>query len=269
MKNILLIITFLIFGNGICFAQCPVENNSFQPGEKISYLAYYNWTFIWIKVGSVYFKVDTARVNDRVIYHFISEGKSFKSHDWFFKVRDKYQSWVDPQTLRPLEFLRKTYEGGYAVNNHYLFDHTDNRIYSFTENSNKPFTRDTMDMPPCTFDVLTAIFYVRTLDYSKCKVNEKIPVTMIIDNEICDLYFRYLGKETIEIKDNRKFNCLKFSVLLVEGTIFRGGEKLFVWVTDDENKVPVMVEAKILVGSIKVILRETEGLKRPLTQVEE
>jgi len=70
-----------------------------------------------------------------------------------------------------------------------------------------------------------------------------------------------LGKVVLKTKDGNKYNCIKFSALLIEGTIFKGGEDLFVWVTDDENRIPVMIEAKIIVGSVKALLSGTEGLR--------
>jgi hypothetical protein len=93
------------------------------------------------------------------------------------------------------------------------------------------------------------------------KVNDLIPIVSIIDNEVFHLHLRYLGHETIEHKNGKKYNCVKFSALLVEGTIFKGGEDLEVWVTNDANKVPVLVEAKILIGSVKAYLHEATGLR--------
>ena len=89
---------------------------------------------------------------------------------------------------------------------------------------------------------------------------------MIIDGKIYPLYIRYLGKENIRTHDGKQqYKCIKFSVLLVEGTIFKGGEDMNIWVTDDENKIPVLVESKILVGSVKAYLNTTQGLRNPTT----
>jgi len=79
------------------------------------------------------------------------------------------------------------------------------------------------------------------------------------------LYVRYLGKEILKTHDKRKFKTIKFSALLIEGTIFNGGEDLTVWVTDDLNRIPVLVEAKILIGSVKATVLDMENLKFPLT----
>jgi hypothetical protein len=111
--------------------------------------------------------------------------------------------------------------------------------------------------------VLTAIYHARNLDFSKYSIDQKIPLSLIIDNEIYDLYLRYQGREEIKVRGGTRYNCIKFSAMLVEGTIFSGGEHLTVWVTDDKNRIPVMVKAKILVGSVKAVLKSTRNLKHP------
>lgn len=245
--------------------QCFNTNFAFQVGEKITYNVAYNWHFIWINAGYVEFEVKNAKFMERDVYHFDAYGTTFKAYDWFFKVRDSFEAYLDMKSLKPLWFERKTYEGGYSVHNEYIFDHRNKRIFSFTENSNKPFSRDTLTLPSCTFDVISLSYYARNLDFNDLEVNDTVPVSAIIDNELFNLYIRYLGKEVIKTKDGSKYNCIKFSALLVEGTIFKGGEDLFVWVTDDKNRIPVLVEAKILVGSVKALLISTRGLRNKIT----
>ncbi len=264
-NKFLLISFFLLYSVLFTTAQCYKENTAFQIGEKLTYKIYYNWGFIWLNAGEVYFKVDTATYKNKNVFFFDSYGATYKKYDWFFKVRDKYEAYAELSSLKPLKFKRKTYEGGYKVHNNYYFDYKKNKIYSFTQNSYKPFTKDTLELPPCTFDVLTVIYYSRNIDFSKYNVNDKIPLSIIIDNELFNLYIRYLGKEVIETRDNEKYRCIKFTALLVEGALFSGGEEMTVWVTDDDNKIPVVVEAKILVGSIKTFLIETKGLRHKMS----
>ena len=88
---------------------------------------------------------------------------------------------------------------------------------------------------------------------------------MVVDGEIHDIYIRYLGKETIKNRDGRTFKCLKFSPLLVEGTIFESGEDMTVWVTDDANRIPIIVEAKILIGSVKAVFVDAINTRHPIT----
>ncbi len=243
--------------------QCFERNFAFSAGELLNYNVVYNWKFIWLNAGEVSFGVKKGTYRQRDAYCLYSYGNTYKGYDWFYKVRDTFRTYLDMQPLRPLRFHRNSYEGGYQVNNRYVYDYNKEKIYSFTENSNKPYVEDTLELSKCTFDVLSLCYYARNLDFSGLKVNDTIPVRSVIDNELFNLYIRYLGKVYIETASGDKYRCIKFSALLVEGTIFEGGEDLFVWVSDDKNRIPILVEAKILVGSVKAVLKDYQGLRNP------
>jgi hypothetical protein len=171
---------------------------------------------------------------------------------------------MDKETLLPLWFHRQNYEGGFEVNYKYFFDWSTKQAYTFTENSDRPFKQDTVAIRDCTYDVLSLIYFCRNLNFDGLSVNDTIPVVTFIDSEVYNLYIRYLGKEKIKDRNKQEYNCIKFSALLVEGTIFKGGEDLFVWVTDDDNRIPILVEAKILIGSAKAYFESAKGLRNPM-----
>lgn len=262
MRSIVAVISILI-NFCSCLAQCFETNFAFNEGESISYEVYYNWGFIWLNAGYVEFNVKEGNYHNRDIYYLDAFGTTYKSYDWFFKVRDHYQCYLDKETLRPLWFHRENYEGGFEVDNKYFYNYQENQVYTYTQNTDQPFIKDTVQIDPCTFDLLSIIYYARNLDFTGLKTGDSIPVTTIIDNEIYHLYIRYLGKETITSRSGEKYRCIKFSALLVEGTIFKEGEDLFAWVSDDKNRIPILVDAKILVGSVKAYLAKTKGLRNP------
>ena len=127
-------------------------------------------------------------------------------------------------------------------------------------------TEGVFKVPDCVQDVVSAVYYARNVDYSKYKPNDKIPFTMFLDNEVFNMYIRYLGKETVKTKYG-KFKAIKFKPLLVKGTIFEGGEKMTVWVTDDPNHVPVRIESPIVVGKVKVDMMSSRNLRYPLSSL--
>lgn len=229
-------------------------NNTFQTGEIVRYRAVYNWGFIWINAGDVIFTIKDTVYQGIPCYHFISKGWSLKQYDWFFKVRDKFESIVSKDSLKPHWFIRDTYEGGNIVFNRYNFDYLNKTLSIFSYSSARSAKQQIIPLKANTFDVLSAIYYCRTLDFENLNKDQKIPLTMAIDNEIFNLYVRYLGKEKISLHGGGSYSTFKFSAMLVSGTIFKGGEDLIVWVTDDNKRIPVLVEAKILVGSVKAIL---------------
>lgn len=260
MKTVLIFCTIVFLGNS-AFSQCSYNNNTFSSGENVSYNVYYNLGFLWFNAAEVNFKVNTKKFNNREAFHFTSYGQTLPNYDWIFKVRDNFESIADIATLKPLYFSRKTNEGKYSVNNSYTFNYTDSSIYSTIENSETPLYHDTIKIQDCTFDVLTAIYACRSISYSTLNYIDTIPLNMVIDNKIYNLYLRYLGIENAKLDDSTEYRCRKFRILMVAGTIFSGDEDIVVWISDDKAKIPISVEAKILVGSIIAKVNKIEGNK--------
>ncbi len=258
--KVVLILFFFLSINNIS-AQCKPQLWSFQAGEELNYDIVYNWGFIWVDAGKVEFKAKKEILEGREVFHFSGTGISLPKHDWFFKVRDYFDSWADVSDLKPIKHVRNTSEGKYKADEKYKFDHLNQKIYSEVWNSDKARKLDTLKLPSCVFDVMTAVYYARTFDLENYKENQKIPLSMIIDNDIYNLYGRYLGKEMIKTRDKKNINCLKFSIKLIEGTMFQGGEDLQVWISDDSNHVPILIEAKVLVGSVKAYFKDSKNLK--------
>jgi hypothetical protein len=257
-----LIYIWLFLGAINSMSQCDINHKVFQPGEKLIYKAFYNWNFIWLEAADVEFKVEEKYPEP--IYKLTSLGISLPKYDWFYKVRDTFRSEINKETLLPYFYHRNTSEGSYRVNNKFRFDYDAQKLYANTFNSDSGISVNTFKLKPCTFDVLSAIYYTRTLHFEDKNEGDTIPLRFFIDNEYYDLYIRYLGKEDVVTREKKKYSCIKFNILLVEGTIFKGGEDMTVWATDDKNHVPILVEAKILIGSVKAFLTSYEGLMYPM-----
>jgi hypothetical protein len=262
MMKKLMILAFLSF-HLLAIAQknCPVINQAFKAGEICSYKINYNWGAIWVAAGEASFSVEDKVIAGRNAYHFVGQGTTYPKYDFLYKVRDRYESYADTLSLKPIRFIRDASEGGAYTFDDYVFSFSKNKVYTNSRRNKKPGKFDSINVTSCTKDVLTAIYYTRCLDFSKYKTNDTIPVTFVLDGEVFPSYVRYLGKETITSDLLGKVRCIKFRPRLIEGTLFKGGEEMVVWVTDDENKMPVYVETPILVGTIKVSLIKYTGLR--------
>lgn len=267
LLSFLFLLVFLCHGAEFqAEGQCFDNRKVFSPGEEVTYHAYYNWGFIWINAGIVTFGVEKDNWDGKPAWHLKSYGSTYKAYDQFFKVRDSFDVWVDPHSLQPLEFHRKTNEGSYHAHFHYRFDQEDRVVSASISKRGSPYRDTTFTWPECSYDLLSMVYQARNIDFSQYEINEKIPIKLIVDGEVYNLYIRFLGKEVVkEDRSGRKFRCLKFSPLLVEGTIFEEGEDMTVWVTDDDSRIPIIVEAKILVGSVKAVFVEAKGLKNPMS----
>jgi hypothetical protein len=268
LPKITVLVSLIIASNAL-FSQgttkkCTQKNTTFQYGEETSYTILYNWFVIFSEVGQVTFKIEKDKLFGIDAIHYYGEGSSFSWWDKFFKVRDRYETWVREDNMRPLFFQRNNREGDFRQHESYSFS-GDSVIYRKNKVNDHSLKYDTLKITPCTFDILSALLYTRNINYSTCKIGEKIPITVALDNESYDLYFRYQGIGNIDIKNLGTFECMKFTVLLVEGTIFHGGEDLTLWVTNDKNHIPVYIESPILVGNVRARITSIKNNKYPLT----
>jgi len=236
---------------------CGMSNKAFKPGEVLTYNVFYAVAGIYVNAGTATFSLTQEKVSNIPCYHVVGEGRTNSGYDWIFKVRDRYESYFDTANLQPLKFIRNVDEGGYKkVEN-----------VTFNQQTNTAITNGgVFKLPNCVQDVLSAVYYARNIDFSKYKPGDKIPFSMFLDNEVFDLYIRYMGKETVKTRYG-KFRAIKFKPLLVKGTIFEGGEKMTVWVSDDPNHFPLRVESPIVVGSVKVDMMGYRNNRYPLTSL--
>jgi hypothetical protein len=236
---------------------CGIKNTAFLAGETITMKVFYNTVGMYIGAGEATFTTSLERFNGKTTYHCVGEGKTYSFFDNFFKVRDRYETYIDTTTMLPIKFIRNVDEGGYKIYNNVTFNHSAATAVS---------TNGVFKTTNCIQDVISSIYYARNINFNKYKPEDKIPFDMFLDDEVYHLYIRYLGKETIKTRYG-KFRAIKFKPLLIKGTIFEGGEKMTAWVSDDPNHVILRVESPIAVGSIKVDMYGYKNLRYPLTSL--
>lgn len=250
------IILLLVSARSTVVAQsCIPKNTSFQEGEKLTFRVYYNMGFIWVNSGNAEFTTTLEQLNNRKVYHIKGVGKTASSFDWFYKVMDTYESYIDKESMLPLRFIRHVSEGSTKIVN----DVTFNRAREQAISDNKAYP-----VPACTQDVLSAMYFARNINYNAYRPGDKIAFSMFLDNQVYNLYIRYIGKEKITTKTGT-YNAIKIAPLLITGTIFKDGEKMTIWLSDDGNHLPVRVETPILVGSVKIDLIDYQNLRNPFS----
>ncbi|HXB94321.1 MAG TPA: DUF3108 domain-containing protein [Puia sp.] len=235
-----------------------IRNTAFKAGESLTYKVYYTVAGLHVAAaGEATFNTGLERFQGKDCYHVVAEGKSYPFYDKFYRVRDKYESYIDTGTLQPYKFIRNVDEGGYKTYEN----------VSFIKAAGTAVTNaGVYHVPDCIQDVLSASFYARNIDFNKYKPGDKILFDMFLDRQVNHLYIRYLGKETVRT-DYGKFRTIKFKPLLVQGTMFQGGEKMTVWVTDDPNHIAVRVESPITVGKVRVDMIMYHNPRSPMTSL--
>ena len=236
---------------------CRLPNTSFKEGEKIKYSIYYNVVGIYVNAGKAEFTTQLSNFEGKDTYTFTAIGKSNSRSDCISKVRDVYESIVDAKTFLPYQFTRNINEGS--------FHQTD--LISFNQKARTANTLgNTYSTSDCTYDVISAIYAARNINYDNLQMNEKVYLNFFLDKELFPSYFKYLGREQITTQYG-VFKAIKLAPLLVKGTMFKGGEQMTIWVTDDANHIPVRIQTPIIVSNIKVDMVGYENLRHPLNSL--
>jgi hypothetical protein len=233
-----------------------VPIGAFKLGEKLEYKLHYG--IVNAGVIKLEVKPELQSANGRDIIHVVGDGYSTGSFDWFFKVRDRYETFIDKDALVPWLFVRRVREGGYKLDQNYKFNQFTKKVDNGEGTS--------YDIKDNTHDMISAFYAARNLDFTNAKENDVFSVNSFVDNENFTVKIRYVGKETITIGLGT-FNCLKFRPLVQRGRVFKQEEDLNVWITDDKNHIPLRAQAKILVGSIKMDLTNYTNLVGPIAKV--
>lgn len=228
-----------------------IKNDAFRRGEKLTYRIHYG--FIDAAIATLEITEENKQFGDRNTMHIVGIGRSKGSFDFFFKIRDRYETYLDEEALLPWFFGRRVDEGGYKISQDYIFNHQQKKV-----NANGKI----LDIWHNTQDMLSGFYYARTMNLSAAKENELFTVPTIVDGEMYNLQIKFKGKETIKCPWG-KIRCLKFVPVLQKGRIFKREEDMVVWLSDDANHIPIRAKADILFGSLKMDLIQYHNIMSP------
>jgi hypothetical protein len=236
-----------------------VSNNAFQAGELIQYRVHYG--SVTAGMARLEIKRDPVTVRGVPCYHMVGVGISSKTFSLFFKVNDRYETFVDMETLAPLKFKRKIEEGGFKHYSEVEFDQINHKAYERSTSVPGPTV---YDVPAFIQDVMSAFYYARTQDYSTAKPGSLYHFQNFIDKKVHDLDVAFLGREVIEV-GGVKYKAVKLKPLVREGGIFTHEGDMFLWISDDENRIPIRVESGLVIGSVQVDYVNATNLRHPMT----
>ena len=234
-----------------------ITNQAFQKGEKLVYRLHYG--IIDAGIATCEVKKENIQMRGRDVYHVVGEGKSNKFFDLFYKVRDRYESYIDTEGIFPWAFVRRVNEGGFEINQDYVFHQTRNIV---DNGKGKQF-----DVPINVQDMISSFFHARTMDFTNAVPGDTFALNTFMDNELWPIEMMFVGTDTIKVATGT-YSCLKFAPIMQQGRVFRAEDDLLVWISNDKNKIPIRARAKIFVGSIKMDLVSYEGLANPLAKLD-
>jgi len=227
----------------------------FKIGEELKYRMRYG--FITAAEATLQIQDTDIKFNDRPVYHLFAQGNTSGMFDIFYKVRNRYDSYIDQGDMLPYFYTENIREANYRRTDKVRFYQDEKKIVA---------NKGTFKGANQTFDLVSAYYFARGLDITGISVGEKIKINYFLDDGVSELEIQYLGKERIKTALGY-FNCLKLSPSIQPGRIFRNNSKLYLWITDDGNRIPVKAQSDILVGSLTMEITDAKGLKYPLAVV--
>ncbi|MCF8266644.1 MAG: DUF3108 domain-containing protein [Ignavibacteriales bacterium] len=224
-----------------------LTNNSFKIGEKLTFAIKYGF----ITAGVAEMAIPSAkRIAGRDAFHITFRVNSVSTFDPFFKVRDRYETYVDQAGIFPWRFEQHIREGNYSRDFSAFFDHRKGKAKT---------PQGDYEIPQYVHDIISAFYFARIYDYKSLKKGESFRLENFYKDKVFPLEVVYHGKETIEVEAG-KFECIIVEPLVVEGGLFKNEGSIYIWLSDDELKVPIKVKTKVIIGSIDAELIEYEGL---------
>lgn len=250
MKKIILLFTLFTFA----FSNAQTAN--YQAGEFLKYRIHY----AGLNAGFATINVKNAKLNGQDHFHVVGEGSSSGAVRALFKVDDRYETYIRKSDYFPSKFIRNVYEGGYKRHEEYTYDRGKGLVYV---NDIRIGEKRTLTVNTSIKDILGAFYSLRNADNTKLKTGDFLSENIFMSDEVFPFKLKIMGRERKKTKFGT-INTIKIQPYVQSGRIFKASESVTMWVTDDDNLVPVQIKAGLMVGSLKADLYEYKNIKSPL-----
>ena len=230
----------ILFCYGIGFSQI-------KPNERLVYAASYKMSGLMTQLAQVTMSTETIKTSKKNFLHLTWEASTFSKWDNYFKIRDLYETYVDPVTLKPSLYKRSMLEGRYTKSEKYIFNPNGHSISSTTKKMNRPETQKNVSLGSSTRDIISMIYKLRTVNFAGFKPGQSASFVIVFDEKEYPVYVKYMGIETVSAGNFGKKQCFKVSIAAKTDKL-RGKDKNLIWITTDANRVPVLIRFSIPVG---------------------
>lgn len=272
MKRVLLLAVMLLLGVslGAQTKNCiPVRDGSdlpYGPKEKLNYTLSYNWHAVATDVATAYMLIDTVRFEGSPAWHALLSARTASFFDIFFKVRERFDSWF-LDGVRPLKFIRDTHEGAYFAYNLYQYDPEAGLIHADLDSQSAGKRHADMPYGDCVFDLPALLYFTRNMDLSSLQEGQTYFITFAIDEDIQVLTLTFKGRERKYVKNLGTVASMKFGCSVMAGEMFEGNEDALLWISDDDNRIPVYFYAPLRVGGVAGRLTSYSNLAHDFTSL--
>lgn len=261
-----ILFALLTFFASSVMAQCPLTNTAFKSGETLTYNLYFNWKFVWVKVGTASLTTSQTKYKGKDAFRssLITGGNG--KLDKFFVMRDTLLSYISNQMV-PLYFRKGATEGKHYTLDEVVYDYSGGkcnlRMYRKKDTGQGKWTSDSRS--ECIVDMLNLFIKARSYDNSGWKPGWKQNVQVADGDGINPGYLEYKGKETVKGDNDVKYRCLKLSYYEYKKSKKKYKELAVFYVTDDANHIPVRIDFNLNFGSAKAYVTGMRGTRSPVT----
>jgi hypothetical protein len=253
MKKVLVFSILVIVLSSFNF----IAPSKIKSGEKLVYSGSYNMSGLMTQLAQVTLSTETVATSKNSYLHLSCELATFSKWDNFFKIRDIYESYVNPETFQPSLYKRSIDEGGYTKKEKYTFKGT--QVTSVAKRRNKPETTRTFTIGGSTQDVISMMYKLRTLDLSKMTIGQTKSFVIVFDEKQIPVSVKLLGTETVSAGNLGKKPCYKLSIGAKTDKL-KGKDKNLIYLTADDKKIPVLMKFSIPVGTGQLSLTSATGI---------
>lgn len=256
MKHIYTFIAFFICSVGLSFGQILpyLSEPTYKSGENLTYKLKYG--ILSVATGTLKVEKSKLRFSNPNAYHLSAFGQTSGLFS-VYKVRNKYDSYIDGDTYLPYLYIEDIHEGSYTREEYATFDHRNKKVSGKKGTFRSPTEQ--------FFDLVSAYYFSRNLDLSSLKKGDSFKLSYFLNDEVAQLGVTYVGIEKIKTSMGT-LECIKLSPEISPGRIFKKDSQLFLWVTNDGNRIPVKAQVEIIVGTVTMELVKASGLKHTLGQ---
>ena len=251
---------FLFIPAFFLVASKPIQRFGFvayKPGEEIRYRVHYGI----FTAGEAIMRVSNPlyRVNNRICYRAEVIGNSKGAFDKIIRIRDVWGSYFDTLNFQPQKSFRSIQENRYRKKEEIYFDYSRNMAKIQSEDGNA----EEVSVSPGVQDMVSGYYFMRLLNYDNYQKKDTIRMNGIFENKTYDFRIIYLGKERIKTKFG-KTNAFLISPIMPKNTLFSGRNPIKMWISDDQNRIPLKIEAELLLGSLDMDIEDYQNLKYPI-----
>jgi hypothetical protein len=243
----------------ILISTFSVSFSQIKPNERLVYAASYNMSGLMTQLAQVTMETETMKTSKNTFLHLSCQATTFSKWDSFFKIRDLYESYVNPTTLKPSLYKRSINEGGYTKTEKYIFKPDGKTIFSTSKKKNKPETKKTFTVGNSTQDIVSIIYKLRTIDFQNYKNGQTKSFVIVFDEKEIPVLVKFMGNENVSAGNLGTKNCYKISISAKTDAL-KGKDKNLIWLTADTKKIPALIKFSIPVGTGQLTLSNATGI---------